>query len=98
VIKTVFVPVSRKLKAEEEFFLQARKQFAQWQQEVIAARLTAQAELNELLEQGFTVLHASTVEDSQAVFSFYTLYKPDIAVDLDSELTTRADHSMTKLT
>lgn len=73
-IKTIFVPITYKRSHEDLFFLEAKGKLQAFEEKATAQRTRAEAELDEALQVGFSVLHAGTVEDSSGTFFVYMLH------------------------
>lgn len=74
-IKTIFVPMSIKYTSNEYAIMQHDGSHARLMEQAKEARLRAEAELDKHLAEGYTILHAGSLETSRSVDFAFVLHK-----------------------
>lgn len=75
-VKTIFIPMAVKYNHDELLMMRHNNSaYIQRQQQAKETRVRAQSELNDLLTDGYTLLHAGKIETSSSWDFAFVLYK-----------------------
>lgn len=74
-IKTIYVPVVKKMSQEARFLMQAKGEIDKFQQQAILEREEAESRLDALLEDGWNVIHSQVIDDSHGSFAAFILHR-----------------------
>lgn len=80
-LRTFFIPVTYKFSRDEAFFAQhhpeSRERLLKRREQQTAAREEIEAELNDCLNAGWSVIHSSQVETDSTTNIVVVVHKPD---------------------
>jgi hypothetical protein len=85
-VKMCFVSVADKHQMAEIMMLEAKGELQKKRDQLTAKAEAESTELNQHLEAGWNPLYSGPVETHDGIAVVFILYKPDMAVQLDSLL------------
>ncbi|GIL09297.1 MAG: hypothetical protein BroJett033_8080 [Chloroflexota bacterium] len=85
-VKSVFIPYSVKMSAEGALLARATGEMDKYRADLSKATEAAHAELNALLEDGYTIMTSHMLDAASQIHLVVVLYKPDREIALQQQL------------